>query len=766
MRNAVYAAISLVVAIVAVVLAVRPEAQPPETPPVSPTRAPDPAFAVTPTPPPPVTPTPPPAVSPTPTSTPTPTPTPGTPTSTATPLPGTPTPTPGAAPVTPTPTRTPVPTPTPATAAPTPTPQTTFTYRHFDSNAAVASPGQYAFLVSAGRSTRVATTYEQLRTSTTSTRFNVRDSREVSRAARYDAVAVGDLFEWSQAEDCWIRFQVTATPDRPARGITREFGVRVMTYAFTGCSGAVAANAPATVDLGPLPDLGNPQLAYPIRHGPWQFVPEDWDGPLEDLDPRESFEPELSSTSSLAVARQLPYWRDPALPLPWDFDRVHRVGPRPHDGYRATYVTDRGRDIVSVGVYRSSEWGRQIEAFCGWVCDETRVIGGRPARVWYGPLLSNTGIRATVWVYDPETAVEYVVWEENRLLGGDIDRVVAIARSLFETAASPPNSVRYGRFDTGGAAETPGSHAFLSGIDDGATAVTTYEDLRGGVATALLIHTSDIDGTSRARLFSALEVGDDFEWWRADNCWIRFRVSEVMPDPPGAPGRRLFAVERGAFAFTGCGGVIPVNAYSYLHAGPLPALGGTSLAVPVAQGPWQLVPEGWRGAADATAAVQPRRPGQFQARDSFGSAELDEARQIEGWREPVLPAGWTFTAAVGGVLTSTIRGYCATFSDASGQPAFEVCGTQGVPSSSVLEASWDGGAGVREFHSVGDRPALVAYSPQGPNHWADFRVEASVYDSTAGIVYTVFGYHPSLQGSNVDAVVAIARSLFEPPNPP
>lgn len=624
-----------------------------------------------------------------------------------------------------------------------------------------AAAGSYAFVDAVGW---MVTTYERLRTDTTVGRFSVTDADGVSRAARYDAVAVGDLFEWRQAEDCWIRFRVTVTDDRPPGGVMREFGVRPMTYAFTGCSGTVAANTPATLDFGPLPDIGNPELTYPVRHGPWQFVPTGWTGPLEDVDRETRFGPALSPTSSLAVARRLPYWRDPGVPLTWSLKLVERVGPLPHDGYRATYVTSLGQVAVSVGVYRSSEWGRQIEAFCGWVCDETRVIAGRPARVWYGPLLSNTGIRATVWVYDPDAGVEYMVREENKSIGGDVGRAIAIARGLFEPAPSPPNSLRYGRFDTDGAAGTPGSHAFLSGLDHDATTLTTHEELRGDAAKLLLIHTSDVDETSRAGLFDALEAGDALEWWRADNCWIRYHVTEVMPDPPGQAPRKLFGVTSGAFAFTGCTGDVPRNAYSYLSPGPLPTLGGTSLEVAVAYGPWTLVPEGGRAQPYPTTAVTTTTSGQFYAGDRTGTSDLDEARLVPHWREPALPADWRFASVIVGALTSTTSGYCATFGSTSGPPAIEVCGTEGARRAGVVAASWDEGAGVREFRTIHGRPALATYSPPGPNHSADFRVEVSVYDAATGIAYTVFGYDPTLRGSNVDAVIALAESLFEGPH--
>ena len=41
-----------------------------------------------------------------------------------------------------------------------------------------------------------------------------------------------------------------------------------------------------------------------------------------------------------------------------------------------------------------------------------------------------------------------------------------------------------------------------------------------------------------------------------------------------------------------------------------------------------------------------------------------------------------------------------------------------------------------------------------------------VYDPATETQYEVFPKNLSLRGSNIDAVIAIARSLFEPPNAP
>ena len=99
--------------------------------------------------------------------------------------------------------------------------------------------------------------------------------------------------------------------------------------------------------------------------------------------------------------------------------------------------------------------------------------------------------------------------------------------------APSATTFRYDTYDTTGAVSTPGSYAFLSDPDDTSTVVTTYEALRDGTATALLIHTSDAGGASRADVYDAVEAGDLFEWRQADDCFVRYTVTEVKPDPTG-----------------------------------------------------------------------------------------------------------------------------------------------------------------------------------------------------------------------------------------
>ena len=73
-----------------------------------------------------------------------------------------------------------------------------------------------------------------------------------------------------------MRYTVTDVKDDPAGDNLpprKLLAVAWMTYAFTGCSGAISPTATASLQFGPLPDLGGPSLTAPIRHGLWQIVP-------------------------------------------------------------------------------------------------------------------------------------------------------------------------------------------------------------------------------------------------------------------------------------------------------------------------------------------------------------------------------------------------------------------------------------------------------------------------------------------------------------
>ena len=348
-------------------------------------------------------------------------------------------------------------------------------------------------------------------------------------------------------------------------------------------------------------------------------------------------------------------------------------------------------------------------------------------------------------------------------------RGVATSASVTVTLAAPPylvadTALRYKTYDLTGTAASAGSYAFLTDADSAMSAVATYEGLRDGSTEQLLIHKADARGTSQAALYDTVAAGDLFEWRQSYDCWVRYQVSEVKPAPSGAAARKLLAVERMSYAFSGCSGAIAADAAVLLAWGPLPDLGGPSLAAPLRYGPFQLVPEDWEGQVEQ----DPFRPwpGNSYA-NPVGTTELAEARQLPHWRDPTLPAGWTLLfASSGDPSYDPPYGYCAWWANDRGYRGVEICGGFDLSQDYPRESSRSNGVVAVETRVIDGRLAIVEYSPVGPNHNSLIAVRVLVSDPIPDAVYHVTGLDWTLTGDNVGAVIAIARSLFERPDAP
>ena len=222
----------------------------------------------------------------------------------------------------------------------------------------------------------------------------------------------------------------------------------------------------------------------------------------------------------------------------------------------------------------------------------------------------------------------------------------------LEDCGLPPTTLTYGAPVTTGAVTDAGEYAFLTDPDDLTTLVTTYEGLRDGSTTGLVIHKNDSAGTSQADLLDLVGAGDLFEWREASDCFVRYLVTAVKDDPAGdnLPPRKLLAVAWMTYAFTGCSGAISPTATAILQFGPLPALGGSSLTAPVIHGIYQIVPEDWTGVAETGQVHHPPGvpPGPFMGGHLTQTADVAMAREHPYWREPMLPSDWTFAFAVTG----------------------------------------------------------------------------------------------------------------------
>ncbi len=230
-------------------------------------------------------------------------------------------------------------------------------YDTYDLSGAVTEPGHYAFLSDPDDLTTAVTTYEGLRDgSATRLRIHTDDAGGTARGAFYDTVEVGELLEWKRADDCFVRYTVTGTPEPADGAVARDFTVAWMTYAFTGCSGAIAATS-ADFRLGALPSLGGTSLTAPVIHGIFQIVPDGWTGatePSEVLPPPRPMDP-LSHLDTLEEARKLRYWREPTLPAGWTLWSASCCHDSTPYGYDAYYADENGRkyDLIIIGRYAS-----------------------------------------------------------------------------------------------------------------------------------------------------------------------------------------------------------------------------------------------------------------------------------------------------------------------------------------------------------------------------------------------------------------------------
>ncbi len=424
------------------------------------------------------------------------------------------------------------------------------------------------------------------------------------------------------------------------------------------------------------------------------------------------------------------------------------------------YYVERGRQYTVVTAAPLPE---------GWSRFYLRTPLGTPAPVSASQLIPPVGTAYTFTVTTDPGAATLITYDLKRarpFVRPRPDGKPEIGATVVTTVFSvETDTLSYNIYDTTGAVTTPGSYAFLSDPDAPSTAVTTYEALRDGTTTALLIHTSDAHGASQAALYDTVEAGDLFEWRQADDCFVRYTVTEVKPDPTGTVPRKLLGVEWMTYAFTGCkGAVMPDAAVSTIW-GPLPDLGGTSLTVPIRHGAVQIVPAGWTGEVEEEERREAPRSSAY-----VQTSDLAVARTLDFWREPTLPEGWTLASASAGGPTDASYGFCSVYVTPEGYIGVRICGGWATGVGNTADASWTPSLGggrvglsVRETRVISGRTATVTYSPQGPGHNELAAINVWVYSERSGLVYAVYG---AARGSNVEAAIAIAQSLFESPNQP
>ena len=334
-----------------------------------------------------------------------------------------------------------------------------------------------------------------------------------------------------------------------------------------------------------------------------------------------------------------------------------------------------------------------------------------------------------------------------------------IVTTVVQVAAQ---TLRYDTLDTTGAVGTAGSYAFLEDPDDPSTAVTTYEGLRDGTTTGLLVHKADGYGASQAALYDAVETGDLVEWRQAADCFVRYQVTEVKADPTGTVPQKLLSVAWMTYAFAGCTGAIATTTAATLDWADLPDLGGTSLTTPVRHGPDQIIPEGWTGATETPVILPLTFPPEVRTYDIAVARQ-----QLPHWRDPALPDHWEFIVA--SAHGDSGAGYQAHWTGSGRgtglsiyrRPSWVIGGE--VPAVERPNLTNGLGLAVRETRIIAGRPAWVSYGVPTSilDPWFDiFATVVHVYDPETDSIYTLVGTNLIYSGHNIDALITVAASLF------
>ncbi|MXY79056.1 MAG: hypothetical protein F4Y94_05060, partial [Chloroflexi bacterium] len=192
-------------------------------------------------------------------------------------------------------------------AAVSPLPTTTLTYGAPGTTGAITDDGDHAFLTDPNDLTSAITTYEGLRDGLREGNpiglvLHQNDISGASQAAFYDLVEAGDLMEWREAADCWVRYHVDEVHADPAGEPPRTLlTLQVYSYAFTGCAGgAIETTGTRTFTWTP-ENIRTGDITAPFFHGASLIAPEGWSGTL----PEET-----------RVAPTAPVWPPDPLPAP------------------------------------------------------------------------------------------------------------------------------------------------------------------------------------------------------------------------------------------------------------------------------------------------------------------------------------------------------------------------------------------------------------------------------------------------------------------
>ena len=454
-----------------------------------------------------------------------------------------------------------------------------------------ATTGSYVFLNTAGRAPRALDQFGQVPWGTGELRIHPTDAGGTSRAAFYDAVRVGDSFDYrTHGLDCGFRFEVTSVGDTV---IPRTFGIQRVGQFGQRCSQFIGSpGRPKDVyfvwGVRPAIEGSGRALVLPYREpagpGTYRLFPDSsciFDIPAAM---RVIFEGIVISEMPAGAPPDAP--RGAALLA--DADTDSRLGidsewcraigrgtasPRVNPLFEQIAGSMRHEDATSTDL-PGGRCGEPSDPACIWVVhrgtpEDHPWIWEMPASAIIVPdargryqvargetvTVRNLAYRPAGYSrFSPQTRPEGKVSPTSspRPVPRDVRSYTFTvtadedAPNLFTydlTAAregEPPGlgdvlvtteflvpTLRYDRLDGAGAAAIPGSYAFLRRPGDTVSAIRDF-GYSAADGVELRIHPTDASGASRAVFYDTVRVGDVFDYRANDvDCGLRFTVTSV-----------------------------------------------------------------------------------------------------------------------------------------------------------------------------------------------------------------------------------------------
>ena len=146
-----------------------------------------------------------------------------------------------------------------------------------------------------------------------------------------------------------------------------------------------------------------------------------------------------------------------------------------------------------------------------------------------------------------------------------------------------------------------------------------------------------------------------------------------------------------------------------------------------------------------------------------------DAAKYTYWRAATLPPGWSLYKAF--INLTGAGGLQALYLNPDGHINLEIdmippTGRRFPEAAAYSPTADDVRQFVKEARVIAGRPATVLYSPLGSGHDGNAGIYVNIYDPSTGAHYRLYSRSRMLRGANFDAMIALATSLFEPPNPP